>query len=65
MLLLDLLHVFDDHELELLTGAMTEIDMDAWTRLTDYGGYEKTDRVIEWFWACLRSWPADRNAHLL
>ncbi|KAH8989300.1 hypothetical protein EDB83DRAFT_2615825 [Lactarius deliciosus] len=25
----------------------------------------KTDRVIEWFWACLRSWPAERKARLL
>jgi E3 ubiquitin-protein ligase NEDD4 len=62
---LDLLRVFDEHELELLIGGMTEIDMDDWTRFTDYRGYEKTDRVIEWFWACLRSWPAERKAHLL
>jgi E3 ubiquitin-protein ligase NEDD4 len=46
---LDLLHVFDEHELELLIGSMTEINMDDWTRFTDYRGYEKTDRVIEWF----------------
>jgi len=26
---------------------MTEIDMDDWTRFTDYRGYEKTNRVIE------------------
>ena len=62
---LDLLRVFDEHELELLIGGMTEIDVDDWTRFTDYHGYEKTDRVIEWFWACLRSWPAERKAHLL
>ena len=57
--------MFDEHELELLIGGMTEIDMDDWTRFTDYRGYEKTDRVIEWFWACLRSWPAERKARLL
>ena len=62
---LDLLRVFDEHELELLIGGMTEIDMDDWTRFTDYRGYEKTDRVIEWFWACLRSWPTERRARLL
>ncbi|KAI9508971.1 hypothetical protein F5148DRAFT_822211 [Russula earlei] len=62
---LDLLRVFDEHELELLIGGMTEIDMDDWTRFTDYRGYEKTDRVIEWFWACLRSWPTERKARLL
>jgi len=39
--------------------------MDGWTRFTDCRGYEKTDRVIEWFWACLRSWPAERKARLL
>ncbi|KAH8977835.1 HECT-domain-containing protein [Lactarius akahatsu] len=33
---LDLLRVFDEHELELLIGGMTEIDMDDWTRFTDY-----------------------------
>ena len=61
----DLLRVFDEHELELLIGGITEIDMDDWTRFTDYRRYEKTDRVIEWFWACLRSWPAERKTRLL
>ena len=51
---LDLLRVFDEHELELPVGGMTEIDIDDWMRFTDYRGYEKTDRVIEWFWACFR-----------
>ncbi len=37
-----------------------EDDMDDWMRFTDYRRYEKTGRVIEWFWACLRSWPAVR-----
>jgi E3 ubiquitin-protein ligase NEDD4 len=62
---MDLVRVFDEHELELLIGGMTEIDMDDWTRFTDYRGYEKTDRVIEWFWACLRSWPTERKVRLL
>jgi len=44
---------------------MTEIDMDDWTRFTDYRGYGKTDRVIERFWACLPPWSAERNARLL
>jgi E3 ubiquitin-protein ligase NEDD4 len=50
---LDLLHVFDEHELELLIGGTTEIDMDDWMRFTDYRGYEKTDRVIESFYFIL------------
>lgn len=62
---LDLLRVFDEHELDMLIGGMTEIDMDDWAQFTDYCGYEKTDQVIEWFWACLRSWPEERKARLL
>jgi len=46
--------VFDKHELELLIGGMTEIDMNDWSWFIDYRGHE-TDRVIEWFLACLRS----------
>jgi E3 ubiquitin-protein ligase NEDD4 len=65
VLRLDLLCVFDEHELELLIGGTTEIDIDDWMRFTDYVGYEKTDPVIEWFWACVRSWPAERKARLL
>lgn len=78
----DLISVFDERELELLIGGMSEIDMcvsfpslhaefellfyrDDWTKFTDYRGYDKTDQVIEWFWQCLRSWPAERKSRLL
>lgn len=61
----DLLNVFDERELELLIGGMSEIDMDDWSKFTDYRGYEKTDQVIEWFWQCIRSWPAERKSRLL
>ena len=63
VLLLDLLHVFDEHGLELLIGGVTEIDMDDWTYFTDYRRYEKAGRVtrvVEQFWACLRS-PMERG----
>ena len=36
---LDLLRMFDDYDLELLIGSMMEINMDDWTRFTDYRGY--------------------------
>ncbi|KAJ4482107.1 hypothetical protein J3R30DRAFT_3456468 [Lentinula aciculospora] len=65
LLPLDLISVFDERELELLIGGMSEIDMDDWTKFTDYRGYEKTDQVIEWFWQCIRSWPAERKSRLL
>ncbi|KAF8895481.1 hypothetical protein BD779DRAFT_1499760 [Infundibulicybe gibba] len=61
----DLISVFDERELELLIGGMSEIDIDDWTKFTDYRGYEKTDQVIEWFWQCIRSWPAERKSRLL
>ncbi|KAK7469288.1 hypothetical protein VKT23_003772 [Stygiomarasmius scandens] len=62
---MELIGVFDEREMELLIGGMSEVDMDDWTKFTDYRGYEKTDQVIEWFWKCVRSWPADRKSRLL
>ncbi|KAJ3937091.1 MAG: hypothetical protein NXY57DRAFT_982535 [Lentinula lateritia] len=62
---LDLISVFDEREMELLIGGISEIDMDDWTKFTDYRGYEKTDQVIEWFWQCIRSWTNERKSRLL
>lgn len=38
---------------------------DDWTKYTDYRGYEQSDEVIQWFWKCVRSWPAERKSRLL
>ncbi|KAG6821166.1 hypothetical protein H0H93_005386 [Arthromyces matolae] len=62
---LDLVTVFDERELELLIGGMSEIDVDDWTKFTDYRGYEMNDEVIQWFWKCVRSWPPERKSRLL
>ncbi|PFH52377.1 hypothetical protein AMATHDRAFT_2113 [Amanita thiersii Skay4041] len=61
----DLITVFDERELELLIGGMSEIDVDDWTKYTDYRGYEVNDEVIQWFWKCVRSWPPERKSRLL
>ncbi|EIW81058.1 HECT-domain-containing protein [Coniophora puteana RWD-64-598 SS2] len=61
----ELLNVFDERELELLIGGMSDIDVDDWNRYTDYRGYQKDDQVIEWFWQCIRSWPSERKSRLL
>ncbi|KAI6042697.1 hypothetical protein EDC04DRAFT_2657897 [Pisolithus marmoratus] len=61
----DLIDVFDERELEFLIGGIPEIDTDDWISYTDYRGYEKTDKVIEWFWQVVRSWPAERKSRLL
>ncbi|EIN08066.1 HECT-domain-containing protein [Punctularia strigosozonata HHB-11173 SS5] len=62
---LDLITVFDERELELLIGGMSEIDVDDWTKYTDYRGYEMNDEVIQWFWKCVKSWPPERKSRLL
>ncbi|KAJ3484217.1 hypothetical protein NLI96_g5782 [Meripilus lineatus] len=61
----DLINVFDERELELLIGGMSEIDVDDWCKFTDYRGYEVNDEVIQWFWKCIRSWPPERKSRLL
>ncbi|KAH9923973.1 ubiquitin-protein ligase [Epithele typhae] len=61
----DLINVFDERELELLIGGMSEIDVDDWIKFTDYRGYEVNDEVVQWFWKCVRSWPAERKSRLL
>ncbi|KAI0792919.1 HECT-domain-containing protein [Abortiporus biennis] len=61
----DLINVFDERELELLIGGMSEIDVDDWSKFTDYRGYEVNDEVVQWFWKCVRSWPPERKSRLL
>jgi len=61
----ELINVFDERELELLIGGMSEIDVDDWTKFTDYRGYEMNDEVIQWFWKCIKSWPPERKSRLL
>ena len=38
---------------------------DDWISYTDYRGYEKSDKVVEWFWQVVRSWPSERKSRLL
>ena len=61
----DLINVFDERELELLIGGMSEIDVDDWKRFTDYRGFTEQDEVVQWFWQCVRAWPPERKSRLL
>lgn len=61
----ELINVFDERELELLIGGMSEIDVDDWQKHTDYRGYNPSDEVVEWFWKIVRTWPAERKSRLL
>lgn len=46
----DLVNVFDERELELLIGGISDIDVDDWIKNTDYRGYDEKDPVIQNFW---------------
>ncbi|RKP39957.1 putative E3 ubiquitin-protein ligase [Dimargaris cristalligena] len=61
----DLIVVFDERELELLIGGMSEIDVDDWKKHTDYRGYTESDVVIQWFWKCVRNWDMETKSRLL
>lgn len=61
----ELISVFDERELELLIGGITEMDMDDWKKHTDYRGYTESDEIIQWFWKCVRSWDSEKKSRLL
>lgn len=61
----ELVNVFDERELELLIGGISEIDVDDWKKHTDYRGYTENDEVIQWFWKCVRSWDSEQKSRLL
>lgn len=57
--------VFDERELGLLMGGISEIDVEDWRSNTDYRGYDGTDKVIKWFWDCVRGWSPESQSRLL
>lgn len=61
----ELVNVFDERELELLIGGISEIDVDDWKKHTDYRGYSETDEVVQWFWKCVRTWDSEQKSRLL
>lgn len=61
----DLVNVFDERELELLIGGISDIDVDDWKKHTDYRGYTESDPVIRNFWNVIRGWDAEQKSRLL
>ncbi|GAA5968085.1 hypothetical protein JCM11641_003723 [Rhodosporidiobolus odoratus] len=61
----ELINVFDERELELLIGGMSEIDVDDWQKHTDYRGYQQGDEVVQWFWKAVKAWPTEKKSRLL
>ena len=48
-----LLLLFDDRELELLIGGVTELDIKDWQKYTDYRNCEPENPVVGFFWKCV------------
>ncbi len=61
----DLVNVFDERELELLIGGISDIDVDDWKKHTDYRGYQESDQVVRWFWEIVTKWDNEKRARLL
>ncbi|EPX73840.1 HECT-type ubiquitin-protein ligase E3 Pub1 [Schizosaccharomyces octosporus yFS286] len=61
----DLINVFDERELELLIGGISEVDMDDWLKHTDYRSYCENDAVIKWFWELMNEWSNEKKSRLL
>ena len=38
---------------------------DDWAKFTNYRWFPFSDKVIEWFWTCVRSWPPAQRSRLL
>ena len=61
-----LFQIFDDHELELLIGGISEIDIDDWYKYTDYRNYSQSDDQVRWFWKCIREeFDNEKRARLI
>ncbi|XBW37541.1 hypothetical protein QEN19_003121 [Hanseniaspora menglaensis] len=61
----DLVTVFDERELELLIGGISEIDIEDWKKHTDYRGYQENDKTVQWFWKIVSEWDNESKARLL
>lgn len=59
------LEIFSAHELELLIGGISEIDLVDMKSNTLYKNYAADDEVITWFWQCLESFDNEKRAKLL
>lgn len=61
-----LLDIFDNREIELLIGGVTEIDLQDWQRYTDYRNCEPGDPVVGMFWrAVTESFDNEQRAKLI
>ncbi|XP_019875224.2 E3 ubiquitin-protein ligase NEDD4 isoform X2 [Aethina tumida] len=63
---LNLVKIFDEHELELLMCGIQHIDVKDWKQNTLYkGDYHSNHIVIQWFWRVVLSFNTEMRARLL
>ncbi|RZF35830.1 hypothetical protein LSTR_LSTR008936 [Laodelphax striatellus] len=63
---LNLIKIFDEHELELLMCGIQNIDVKDWKQNTLYkGDYHANHAVIQWFWRVLLSFNNEMRSRLL
>lgn len=61
----ELITVFDERELELLIGGISEVEINDWMSNTEYRGYSKNDQIIKWFWELVSAWDSEKKSRLL
>ncbi|KJE88728.1 Nedd4 protein [Capsaspora owczarzaki ATCC 30864] len=60
------IRMFDEKELEFLTGGIGEIDVEDWKAHTQYlNGYHSQHYVVIWFWKVVDSFDNEMRARLL
>ncbi|XP_058975472.1 E3 ubiquitin-protein ligase Nedd-4 isoform X13 [Musca domestica] len=63
---LNLIKIFDEHELELLMCGIQNIDVKDWRENTLYkGDYHQNHIIIQWFWRAVLSFPNEMRSRLL
>lgn len=60
-----LLENFDEHELELLIGGLSKINLDDWRLHTKLKNCTIDTPLVKWFWDIVKSYDEDRRARLL
>lgn len=60
-----LLENFDEHELELLIGGLTKLNIDDWRLNTKLKNCNATTDLVTWFWDVVKSYDEDKRARLL
>eukprot|EP00210_Caulerpa_lentillifera_P005107 g4879.t1 len=62
---IELINIFNDHELELIISGLPEVDISDLKANTEYTGYTAASPVIQWFWQVIEELDKESLALLL